>query len=143
MLYAEHGQRSHVHTSQQRADPEDPEVLEHLWPIAKIVTNWATRIRAKAIAVARDGKEFPSLRLRSMGSTRKCTDNAKLMGIISDFDMSQEDVVDLANFPLKKVAEAVGRSAPEGEKGQKARDFMDAVEAADIINQSDTRYTLS
>ena len=124
-------------------DPEDPEVLEHLWPIAKIVTNWATRIKAKAIAVARDGKEFPSLRLRSMGSTRKCTDNARLMEIINDFDMSQEDIVDLANFPLKKVAEAVGRSAPEGEKGQKAKDFMDAVEAADIINQSDTRYTLS
>jgi CRISPR/Cas system-associated exonuclease Cas4 (RecB family) len=124
-------------------DPDDPETLEHLWPIAKIVTNWATRIRAKAIAVARDGKEFPSLRLRSLGATRKCNDNTKLMEIVSDFDLQDEDIVNIANFPLKKIAEAVGRSAPEGEQGQKARDFMDAVEAADIINQSDTRYTLS
>ena len=124
-------------------DPDDPETLEQLWAISKIVTNWATRIKAKAIAMAREGTEFPSLRLRSMGATRKCNNNVKLMEVAESFDMPHEELVRLANFPLKKIAEAVGRAAPDGEKGQAARDFMDAVEEASIIDKSETRYTLS
>ena len=124
-------------------DPDNPETLEQLWAIAKIVTNWATRIKAKAIAMAREGTEFPSLRLRSMGATRKCNDNVKLAEIASTFDLSHEELVRLGNFPLKKISEAVGRSAPEGEKGQAAKDFMDAIEEASIIDKSETRYTLS
>ena len=124
-------------------DPEDPETLEQLWAVAKIVTNWATRIKATAIAKALEGAEFPSLRLRSMGATRKCNNNPKLLKIVEQHDVPVEKILELANFPLKKIAEAVGKAAPEGEKGQVAQDFMDAVEAADIINTSDTRYTLS
>ena len=74
---------------------------------------------------------------------RKCSDNPKLMEIVAEYDVPPEKILELANFPLKKIAEAVGKAAPEGEKGQVAQDFMDAVEAADIIDQSDTRYTLS
>ncbi len=124
-------------------DPEDPETLEQLWSVAKIVTNWATRIKAKAIAMAKDGTEFPTLRLRSMGASRKCINNQKLLEIADSFDMDHEEIVKLASFPLKKISEAVGKSAPDGEKGQVARDFMDAVEEANIIEKSDTRFTLS
>ena len=125
------------------SDPDNPETLEQLWPIAKIVTNWATRIRAKAVAMARDGAEFPSLRLRSMGASRKCNNNTQLLDIAAQFNLPQEEVVKLANFPLKKVAEAVGKAAPDGEKGRMAQEFMDAAEAAEIIDTSDTRYTLT
>ena len=125
------------------SDPDDPETLEQLYAISKIVSNWATRIKAKAISMAKEGTEFPSLRLRSMGASRKCNNNQKLLEITEFFDMPQEEIVKLANFPLKKIAEAVGRSAPEGEKSQVAREFMDAVEEANIIDKSDTRYTLS
>ena len=125
------------------ADPDDPETLEQLWAIAKIVTNWATRIKAKAIAMAKDGTEFPSLRLRSMGASRKCNDNVKLAELAATFDMPHEELVRLANFPLKKISEAVGKAAPDGEKGQVTKDFIDAVEEAGIVERSETRYTLS
>tara|TARA_R110002051_G_scaffold203417_2_gene269828 strand:- start:5280 stop:6395 length:1116 start_codon:yes stop_codon:yes gene_type:complete len=134
---------SNVELPDDIEDPEDPETLEQLWAVAKIVTNWATRIKAKAISRALEGAEFPSLRLRSMGATRKCNNNPKLMEIVGKHDVPTEKILELANFPLKKIAEAVGKAAPEGEKGQVAQDFMDAVEAANIINTSDTRYTLS
>ena len=134
---------SNVDLPEDIEDPEDPETLEQLWAVAKIVTNWATRIKAKAISKALEGTEFPSLRLRSMGSMRKCSDNPKLMEIVAEYDVPPEKILELANFPLKKIAEAVGKAAPDGEKGQVAQDFMDAVEAEDIINTSDTRYTLS
>ena len=124
------------------SDPDNPETLEQLWPVAKIMSNWATRIKAKAVAVAKDGAEFPSLRLRSMGASRKCNDNTKLLDIAAKFELPPEEMVKLANFPLKKIAMAVGKAAPQGEKSQMTQDFMDAVETAEIIDISDTRYTL-
>ena len=124
-------------------DPKDPEVIEQLWLVAKVVTNWATRIKANAISKAKDGMEFPTLRLRSMGATRKCNDNEELLEIASKFDVSQEEVLEAASIPLKKLAGIVGASAEEGEKLQKSKDFLDAVEEASIIDLSETRYTLS
>ena len=123
--------------------PEDPESLEQLRNIAKIVSNWANRIKSKAVAIAKEGKEFPSLRLKSMGATRSCIDNEKLMEVAETFDMSQEEVLNIANFPLRKVADAVGATAPDGEKGQKANEFLDALEDAEIIKVSEERFTLS
>tara|TARA_X000001382_G_scaffold31666_2_gene20579 strand:- start:2122 stop:3240 length:1119 start_codon:yes stop_codon:yes gene_type:complete len=124
-------------------NPEDPETLEQLWNIAKIVSNWADRIKKKAVAVAKEGKEFPSLSLKSMGSPRSCKDNKKLIEIAADFDMPEEDVLNMANIPLRKVADMVGKTAQDGEKRQKANDFLDALEEADIVKISQERFTLS
>ena len=58
-------------------DPEDPEVVEQLYAVAKIVINWGNQLKSKAVEMAKDGVEFPTLRLKSMGATRKCTNNTK------------------------------------------------------------------
>jgi len=125
------------------ADPEDPETLELLWVVAKVVGNWASRIRSKAIAKAKEGAEFPSLKLKSMGTPRKCNDNVKLLEVASEFDISEDEVLKLASFPLKKIADAVGSKAPKGEKMRKSKDFLDAAENNGIIDTSDERFTLS
>tara|TARA_R100000152_G_C6743179_1_gene166911 strand:- start:931 stop:1167 length:237 start_codon:yes stop_codon:yes gene_type:complete len=78
-----------------------------------------------------------------MGATRKCTDNNKLLDIAEEFGVTQEDMLDLASIPLKKLAGLAGQTAEEGEKLQKTKDFLDAVEDASIIDVSETRYTLS
>jgi hypothetical protein len=78
-----------------------------------------------------------------MGASRKCNDNTQLLDIAAQFNLPQEEIIKLANFPLKKVSEAVGKAAPDGEKGRMAQEFMDAAEAAEIIDTSDTRYTLT
>ena len=124
-------------------DPEDPEVVEQLYAVAKIVINWGNQLKSKAVEMAKDGVEFPTLRLKSMGATRKCTNNTKLLEIANSFDIDANEIIDLASLPLKKVADSVGRKAPEGEKIQKSKDFLDALEEAAIIKTSDTRYTLS
>ena len=124
-------------------NPKDPQTLEQLWSIAKIVTNWASRIKAVALEEAKNGVEFPTLKLKSMGSTRKCIDNQKLVELAKDFNLDEEDVIRFAKFPLKKIADEVGRLAPDGEKGQRAKDFMDALSEASIIDVSETRYTLN
>ena len=124
-------------------NPEDPETVELLWAVAKIVANWSTRIKSKAIEMAKTGTVFPSLRLRSMGSSRKCTDSTALIELAEEFGVDKETVMGLANIPLKKVADEVSKIAPDGEKGQKAKDFLDAADEADIIHVSEKRYTLS
>jgi hypothetical protein len=78
-----------------------------------------------------------------MGATRKCNDNVELLEIAAKFDVSQEEVLEAASIPLKKIAGIVGASAEDGEKLQKSKDFLDAVEEASIIDLSETRYTLS
>ena len=124
-------------------NPEDPKTLEQLWNIAKIVSNWATRIKSKAVTSAKEGVDFPSLRLKSMGATRSCVDNKKLMEVAESFDASPEELLNIANFPIRKVADAIGSTAPDGEKGQKANEFLDALEDAEIIKISEERFTLS
>jgi hypothetical protein len=125
------------------SDPDDPETVEHLFAVAKVVSNWADRIRSKAIKMAKEGVEFPSLKLRSLGATRKCTDNSKLAELAEEFNMSNEELLALANLPLKKVANAVGDLAPEGEKKKVSNDFLVALDEKGIIETSGTRYTLS
>ena len=125
------------------SDPDDPEVLEQLYAVAKIVTNWAAQIKSKAIAKAKEGVEFPTLRLKSMGAPKRCTNNTELIRIAEDFDLTAEDVLHIASIPLKKLADEIGKTAPDGEKGQKSKDFLDAVEEASIVEKSKMRFTLS
>ena len=125
------------------SDPDDPKTLEELWAIAKIVTNWATRIKAKAITMAKEGKEFPSLRLKSMGATKKCNDNQKLAEIAKKHNLSDEELLTLATFPLQKIATAVSKQAPDGEKGQAKQDFLNELLEEKIVDVSETRYTLT
>ena len=122
---------------------EDPETLEQLWSISKILTNWASRIKNKAVEAAKEGTEFPSLKLKSMGATRKCNNNAKLFEIAKEYNLPEDELLKIASFPLKKISQAVGKTAPDGEKRDLEQRFIEAVEAADIIETSDTRYTLS
>ena len=119
------------------------ETLEQLWAIAKIVTNWATRIKAKAVEKAKEGHEFPSLKLKSMGATKKCNNNKKLIEIAKEHNLADEELLTLATFPLQKVATAVSKQAPDGEKGQAKQDFLSAVSEAEIVDVSETRYTLT
>jgi hypothetical protein len=105
--------------------------------------NWAKRIKEKAVTMAKEGVEFDTLKLKSMGSTRKCTDNLKLVEIAKEHDLSEHDLLNIINIPLKKVANAVGDTAAKGEKGEKSRSFLDAVEINGIIETSEERFTLS
>lgn len=124
-------------------DPEDPETVEQLWAIAKIVTNWATKIKAKAIDMAKSGTEFPSLKLKSMGSPRKCVDNIKLIEVAEEFGISNEEILEVASFPLKKVTDLASKHAEKGEKQQAVRDFADALSEASVIKTNEERFTLN
>ena len=122
---------------------EDPAVLEDLWAIAKVVSNWSDRLRARTIELAKGGTEFPSLRLRSMGATKKIVDNQTLLGIAMDFGLNPEEVLESATISVNKVSKVIADKVEKSEKKKISQDFVDACQNAGIIETSDTRYTLS
>lgn len=122
---------------------EDPIVVEQLWSIAKIVTNWADGFKQRAVALAKDGLEFPNLQLKSTGGTRKITDNETLLKIARTYGVDTETVIKQVNLPLAKIAKAVGDTAERGSKQGRADEFIETCETSGIIKKSPPRLTLS
>lgn len=124
-------------------DNADAQTLENVYGIAKVVANWADTFRSRMVSMAKDGFEFPSLRLKSMGQTKKCLDNEKLIEVAKDHGLTEEELLSLASFPLGKVAKTVGDKAKKGEKSAKQKEFLDDLETQEILGVSEERYTLS
>jgi len=126
-------------------DPEgaDPETLENVYGIAKVVSNWADTFRSKVVAMAKDGLEFPTLRLRSMGCTKRCEDNEKLVEVAMSYGLTDIEVLSAATFPLGKLTKAISDKAPKGEKSAKQKEFLDDLDSHGILETSEERFTLS
>ena len=75
---------------------DDPARLTELFNIAKIVENWAARIKERAKEAAMGGMELDGLKLRSMGKSRKVTDNATLTHIAEEFGLTEESLLEHA-----------------------------------------------
>lgn len=124
-------------------DSDDPEILEKLWGVAKVVSNWATRIKAKAVEQAKEGKEFPTLKLKNMGATKKCTDNVSMLEIAETYGVTAEELLSVSSLPIKKITDLVAKKSDKGNKKENADNFLADLEEADIIKTSETRFTLS
>lgn len=121
---------------------EDPLVLEDLWNIGKIVTNWADRQKARTLDLVKNGLELPTMKLHSMGSSKKVVDNQGLLGIALDYGMMPEELMNEATFPLSKIAKAIGDRHEKSERKKISQEFLDACQNAGIVESSDTRFTL-
>jgi len=122
---------------------EDPEVVEQLWVIAKMVSNWADSLKKRAVNMAKDGTEFPSLRLKYMGVTKRVDDNLGLAEIAQNFGIGKDEILGLANIPLGKLSKAVAAQFPKGDQKRISKEFVDACLEADIVTISEARHTLA
>ena len=120
-----------------------PANLAKLYNIAKIVENWAVKIKKVAMDAAKEGVELDGLRLRSMGKTKSVTDNKTLIALAEEMGISAEDVLEVANISLSKVAKLASANVGRGEKRHAEDNFVDACEQAGIIHLSDERFTLT
>jgi len=121
----------------------DPEVVEQLWAIQKIVTNWADGFKKRAIKLAQEGVEFPNLRLKKMAGRRNITDQKKFIELAKDFGMDSEQVLEHVSIPLAKIAKSIGDTAERGQKKMKAESFIQTCQENSIIEESPSRHTLS
>ena len=122
---------------------EDPQTVETLYNIAKIVSAWADRHKKRAVDMAKAGVEFPTLRLRSLGATSSVTDTQRLLEIAESFGVTKEEALDIALVPLGKLGKLIGDKAQKGKKSEMQQFFVATVEDEGILQKSETRYTLS
>ena len=122
---------------------DDPARLSELFNIAKIVENWAARIKERTIEAAKDGVELDGLELRSMGRTRKITDNETFASIAEQHGLEAKDLLEVANLPLAKIAKLVGAQAEKGGRREKELNFIDACEEAGIIHRLEERFRIA
>lgn len=122
---------------------EDPDVVEQLWAIAKIVSNWADGFKKHAVALAEDGVEFPNLRLKKTAGRRTVTDHQTFMKIAEEYGVDAHTVLKHVSLPLAKIAKAVGDTVETGSKRKHADQFIESCEASGILEHSPQRRTLS
>lgn len=124
-------------------ETDDPEVVEQLWVIAKMVSNWADRLKKRAVNMAKNGIEFPTLRLRNMGATKKVENNMGLVELAEQFGLDKDEVLETANLPLAKLAKVVGDKVPKEDRKKISQEFVDACVEQGIVTATQARHTLS
>jgi hypothetical protein len=124
--------------SKLQFDPtsQDPTEIEKRYLVAKIVIAWAEREKRAAVDMAKDGVEFPSLKLASMGSPRYVSDKAYFTQIAAKFGVDITDIIEEVSIPLTKISKLI-----EGGK-EKQEEFLDRCDEAGIIGTSAERFTL-
>lgn len=122
---------------------EDPATLEKLFVIAKIVENWASGIKHKAMQLALSGHEYDTLRLKSMGTPKKVVENSYFLKLAEQHGLDRDEVLKLAEFSLTKVTDLIGAQAPRGKKGAATEAFINEALEHGIIEPGTERFTLT
>lgn len=116
-------------------DVDNPARLSELFNIAKIVENWSASIKRKTLDALKDGEKLDGLKLRSMGRTRKISDNATFVKIAKKHGIDLDTLLDQVNIPLAKVAKKAGADSKQL--------FLDECEDAGIVETSDERHSVA
>jgi len=116
-------------------DVDNPARLSELFNIAKIVENWSASIKRKTLDALKDGEQLDGLKLRSMGRTRKISDNATFVKIAEKYGIDLDTLIEQVNVPVAKVAKKVAADDKQT--------FLDACEDAGIVETSDERHSVA
>ena len=95
------------------------------------------------MALAKDGVVYPTLKLRSMGKRKSCNDNNYLFKIAESFGLRKDAILDVASFPLAKLAKATADITSGGSIKERSAKFLDTCEDAGILDEADEIFTLS
>ena len=123
-------------------DATTPEEQEEKFNIAKIVKSWAERTIKKTTDQAKDGVEFPNLRLVSMGSTTKCTDSNTLLEVAENLGVSRDEMLEKVSIPLGTASKVIASKAQHGKKQEAEAIFRNELEDRGVLEQAAERFTL-
>ena len=125
------------------SDVEDPEILERLFTVAKIVENWAQSIKHKTTGLALAGHEFESYKLRSMGSLKKTVEKNYLAQLAVKYGLGLDEVIEAADLTMGQLSKALHEKTPKGKKSFVVDSFETEAIDLGIVEVGPTRYTLS
>jgi hypothetical protein len=122
---------------------DDPAVLGKMFVVAKILEDWASGIKRKAVLLAESGVEFEDLKLRSMGSLKKTVDNNALAELGMQHGLTPQEIIAAANLTMNQLSEAIGSKAARGMKTSAIRSFEEDAIDRGIVEIGPVRHTLS
>jgi hypothetical protein len=125
------------------SEVEDPATLAKLYLVARIVEEWASAIKFKAMTKALEGVELPGLKLKSMGTPLVVEDNVNLANLAKRHGISEEEIIESANLSLNKLGEILKDKAPRGQKGHAADKFREDAVGLGVVVEGKTKYTLT
>lgn len=122
---------------------DDPQTIGKLYVVAKILEEWASGVKRKAVLLAESGVEFDELKLRSLGSLKKTIDNNGLVLLAQEHGLSQDEIIAAANISLSQMSEAIGAKAARGRKTSAIRSFEEDAIDSGVVEVGPPRHTLS
>lgn len=125
------------------SEVEDPETMAKLYLVARIVEEWASGIKFKALSMVLAGTELPGLRLKSMGTPLEVQDNINLANLAKQHGLTMDDILETANLSLNKLGEVLGSRAPRGMKGKTIDAFREEAVDLGVAVEGKTKYTLA
>jgi hypothetical protein len=125
------------------SEVENPEVMAKLYLVARIVEEWASAIKFKALSMVLAGTELPGLRLKSMGTPLVVEDNVNLANLAKRFGMTEEELIESATLSLNKLGEVLGGKAPRGQKAKTIEAFREEAVGLGVVAEGKTKYTLA
>lgn len=127
-------------------DTEDPEALEVLYSIARIMEAWVDKTKSRAVALAKEGLEFPTLRLRSMGATNRAVNPIAFIEEMKKAGVDTDEILQAVSLPVAKMADlAAEKASAAGVAKNKAtfkKLFLDHCSEEGIIAKDAERFTL-
>ena len=125
------------------SEVEDPAVMAKLYLVARIVEEWASAIKFKALSMVLAGTELPGLRLKSMGTPLVVEDNLNLANLAKRFGMTEEELIESATLSLNKLGEVLGGKAQRGQKAKTIEAFREEAVELGVVVEGKTKYTLA
>ena len=126
------------------SEVEDPETMAKLYHVAKIVENWASGIKFKALSMVLEGTQLPGLALRNMGTPKVVEDNVNLANLATQrYGLSMDELLAAASLSIGPITKAIQANAPRGKKGARGDEFLSDAMDLGVIVEGKTRYTLS
>lgn len=121
----------------------DPQTIGKLYVIAKILEEWASGIKRKAVLLAESGVEFDELKLRSLGSLKKTVDNSGLAELAMQHGLSHDEIIDAASLSLSQLSEVIGQKTARGRKTSAIQSFEHDALDRGLVEVGPARHTLS
>jgi len=126
-----------------QGDLDDPEVLQQLYKVAKIVDSWSAGIKMKVTEMAKSGTEFSALKLKSMGALKKTMNKKHLAQLAIEHGLGLDEVIEAADLTLNQLSGALYDKAPKGKKTFIVDNFEQEAITRGVVAVGPTRYTLS
>lgn len=120
----------------------DPVEKAKLYTAAKILEKWSKSFRYKMVSDAKDGEEFPGLRLKSMGSPREVTDIKSLVTTCEEHGITTEQLLHAGKYSLAELGKIIKDRTARGKKSEAVRDFEDVLEFSGAVTKQAERFTL-